>query len=283
MTANGIPRSYSEGLGKVPSHSSSHSPILQSHTPSTFLMRKTNNLSKLQNIGQTKKQFKSLVLQYEAAMQLLEIQYKSEADGTDHPTYGKAEVAFRFYDEMLRRYSVYSSLGVRLRKVFLESVYCEHPGKFDSKREGDGSTPYFMIARDLKKENNRLKEELEDMRRECKLKSDAVVELNEELELASHLKVKFVEIENALRQNSSINKRLRKANDVLLSHNEDLEEQLLRATHSKFNIAVEEQLQTTLNELVKSRQHSEMLSNRLEETLRKNKDLIMMIDNMKSK
>eukprot|EP00471_Norrisiella_sphaerica_P006197 CAMPEP_0184492456 /NCGR_PEP_ID=MMETSP0113_2-20130426/23297_1 /TAXON_ID=91329 /ORGANISM="Norrisiella sphaerica, Strain BC52" /LENGTH=271 /DNA_ID=CAMNT_0026877267 /DNA_START=335 /DNA_END=1150 /DNA_ORIENTATION=+ len=233
------------------------------------------------------KQYKSLVLQFEAAMRLAQLSEQSSSDDIDVNdriiSNAETKIGFHFYDEMLSRYSAYARLGMKIRSVLWQSVYCINPARYDAKRDGEGPATYVSIAEALHQENENLRRTVNQLRSESRDMQSQLESLSEELKLANHLKVQFVELEHSLRQNSSINRRLRKANDTLLTHNEDLEQQLLRATRSKFNVAVEEQLKVTVEELFKARKHSSMLSDKLEKTLKKNRELLQSMESLREK
>lgn len=194
----------------------------------------------------------------------------------------KLKLCFHFLDEMIRRFGAYQRLGFNLRDVIYNNVYCSEPGDFNEKRYGDPPTPYYKLAEDLRLEVDELTQfnsELEDRLGE---KEAQVSKLTDELKDANHLKLQFVELEHALRQKTSINKRLRKANDTLISHNEDLEEQLLEASKSKYDSIAQETLKKTIQELAKANRNANILSSRLRESLSDNRLLQNTIDTLKA-
>ena len=186
------------------------------------------NLEKERSLEKT--YFRSLILHFEAALRLLEEEEGvSEMDAHSVHKY-HTRICFKFFDEMLNRYTPYQSLGVRLREYLYQKVYCDNPEIFDAKLKGQqGSVTYQMVAEEMKTRLEESESKNEILSLNLREKEREIQQLTEELKRAEHLKFQFVELEHSLRQKSSINKRLQKANDLLIRHNEDLEQQLQAA------------------------------------------------------
>uniref|UniRef100_A0A7S2TSS9 Uncharacterized protein n=1 Tax=Lotharella oceanica TaxID=641309 RepID=A0A7S2TSS9_9EUKA len=246
--------------------------------PGKFVRRQSPGGGKRQGKHKTL-QFKSIVLQFDAALRTLHLKENVAAES---PNEARTRICFRYFDEMLRRYSSYSRLGARLRDLLLRDVYCVDPGSLNRKRIGDEPVPFYVIAQELKTDLKDAKQELGKLKVDIRDKEERIIQLEDELSRAQHLKLQFVEMEHTMKQNASITKRLQKANDVLMAHNEDLEEQILQASKSKFNLAIENQLRSALDELEKSKAHAEDLSKRLEEELQKNHKLFESVASLKA-
>uniref|UniRef100_A0A7S3Y805 Uncharacterized protein n=2 Tax=Lotharella globosa TaxID=91324 RepID=A0A7S3Y805_9EUKA len=230
--------------------------------------------------GKHKKlQFKSLVLQFEAAVKMLHLREKVSAES---PNEIRTRLCFRYYDEMLRRHTGCSRLGAKIRDVLLRDVYCVDPGTLNQKRVGDEPMPFYVIAKELKADLDDTRQELGKLKMNVRDKEDRISQLEDELSRAQHLKLQFIEMEHTMKQNASITKRLHKANDVLMAHNEDLEEQILQASRSKFNLAIENQLRSALDELEKSKAHAEELTKKLQDELQRNHKLLDSIASLKA-
>lgn len=233
--------------------------------------------------GRAPQQFKSLVLQFETALAMAELEEQTEGGDEARvegiPTEYKTELCFRFLDKMLGRFQGHRRLGAQLRDHLWYNVYCAEPGVFDEQRVGDEPVPYYELTCTLKRqcealeaERARLKDELERSRA---LESHARSELSK----ADHLKLQFVELEHALRQKASICKRLQRANDRLISHNEDVEQQLVEASQAQMS---DLQLRRTLRELDNTKRQATVMAAQCKESAEAVHDLRKQVDVLKA-
>uniref|UniRef100_A0A7S0H3D3 Uncharacterized protein n=1 Tax=Amorphochlora amoebiformis TaxID=1561963 RepID=A0A7S0H3D3_9EUKA len=196
---------------------------------------------------------------------------------SSEPSVSRTEICFEFFDQMLQRRSPSTVLGSKLKAVLYNDIFCKSPTKLNPKRSVGVAVPYYVLADDLKKDNTYLKSRVLALEKMVLARDSEVTQLADEIKKANHLKIQFLEVEHALKQKSSINKRLRKANESLMTHNEDMERELLRVVESKFDV---KKLRLTVQELAKTRRHASILSTKLNEVIRKNHELVKTLNAM---